>query len=306
MTKRRRAPTHDRMRATHPHLPFLVTALAVALFSLMDALMKHASIAIGAYSAMLIRSLIGSAIMIPVWRLGRTGWPRAEVLRIHALRGVVSCGMALLFFHALTLLPLAEAIALSFIAPLIALYLAAALLGERIGGKAVIASVLGLAGVALISIARFEDGLPDRQSAEGILTVLFSACLYAWNLVLQRRIAQLAAPAEVALSQHGIAALLLLLAAPWQARMPGVAEFGVLALAAALATVSLLLMAWSYARAQAQALVPVEYSGFLWAVLFGWLFFAETVAPPTVFGGVLIVIGCLIAAPRREPEQVAV
>lgn len=306
MTPGRCAPTHGAMRGAHPHLPFLVTALAVALFSLMDALMKHASIAIGAYSAMLIRSLIGTAIMIPIWRFGRTGWPRGEKLRIHVLRALVSCGMALLFFHALVLLPMAEAIALSFIAPLIALYLAAALLGERIGRKAVIASLLGLAGVALISVARFQSGLPDRQSAEGILAVLISACLYAWNLVLQRRIAQLAAPAEVALSQHGIAALLLLLAAPWYARMPDWGEFGVLAMAAILATVSLLLMAWAYARAQAQVLVPVEYSGFLWAVLFGWLFFAETVALPTVLGGALIVIGCLIAAPRREPEQVAV
>ena len=63
------------MRGIRPDMPFLVTAAAVALFSLMDALMKHAAIAIGAYSALLIRSLIGSAIMLPLWRKGGTGWP---------------------------------------------------------------------------------------------------------------------------------------------------------------------------------------------------------------------------------------
>lgn len=294
------------MRGIRPDMPFLVTAAAVALFSLMDALMKHAAIAIGAYSALLIRSLIGSAIMLPLWRKGGTGWPPAATLRIHVLRAMVSCGMAFLFFHALVLLPMAEAIALSFIAPLLALYLAAALLGERIGRKAVGASLLGLAGVLVITVARFETAMPDRQSAEGVLAVLASAGLYAWNLVLQRRVAQLAPPADVALSQHAIAALLLLVLAPWHARMPGMAELGLLTLAALLATAALLLMAWAYARAEAQILVPVEYTGFLWAALFGWLFFAEKVAVPTLVGGALIVVGCLVAAPRRTPEQLAV
>ena len=293
------------MRPAPVPAPCLVAALAVALFSLMDALMKHASIAIGAYSALLIRSLIGTLVMLPVWRLGQAPWPHGDRLRFHVLRAVISCAMALLFFHALVLLPLAEAIALSFIAPLIALYLAAAVLGERIGPKAVIASLLGVAGVILITIGRFEHGMPDRQSIEGIAAVLVSACLYAWNLILQRRIAQMANPAEIALSQHAITAILLLLAAPWFARMPGWGELGILGLAAILATISLLLMAWAYARAQAQVLVPVEYTGFLWAVLFGWLFFAETVAIPTIFGGLLIVVGGLVAAPRREPEQMA-
>ena len=294
------------MRGPRPDMPFLVTAAAVALFSLMDALMKHASIMIGTYSALLIRSLIGTAIMLPLWRRGGTAWPPPATLRIHVLRAVVSCSMAFLFFHALVLLPMAEAIALSFIAPLIALYLAAALLGERIGGKAVAASLLGLAGVLVITAGRFEAGLPDRQSAEGIVAVLASAGLYAWNLVLQRRIAQLAPPADVALSQHAIAALILLALAPWHARAPDWPELGVLTLAALLATAALLLMAWAYARAEAQVLVPVEYTGFLWAALFGWLFFAERVAIPTLVGGILIVVGCLVAAPRRMPEQLAV
>lgn len=286
-------------------MPVLVAAAGIALFSLMDALMKHASIAIGAYSALLIRSLIGVLIMLPVYRAGRHTLPRGERLRIHLLRGVVSSAMALLFFHALTLLPMAEAIALSFIAPLIALYLAAVTLGERIAPATLLASILGLAGVAVISVSRFHRGIGQEQSLEGIVSVLISAVLYAWNLVLQRRVAQIAPPSEVALSQHVVAALLLLTAAPWLARMPHWQEWGVLVLAALFATVSLMLLAWAYARAETHILVPMEYSGFLWAALFGWLFFAEKLTLPTLLGGVLIVIGCLIAAPRRDREHFA-
>ena len=59
-------------------------------------------------------------------------------------------------------------------------------------------------------------------------------------------------------------------------------------------------IAWAYARAEAQVLVPVEYTGFVWAALFGWLFFREAVTLPTIVGVVLIVIACWIAAPRAK------
>ncbi len=71
--------------------------------------------------------------------------------------------------------------------------------------------------------------------------------------------------------------------------------------AAALAVTSLLLLSWAYARAQAQILATTEYTGFLWAMLFGWMFFDEAVTWPTIAGAVLIVIGCLIVA-RKTPQ----
>lgn len=288
----------------HRIFPFLATALAVALFALMDALMKGASIALGAYSALLCRSLIGTAVMLPIWKLAGGGTPSPMRLRIHALRGAVTCGMALLFFYSLVRLPIAEAIALSFIAPLIALYLAAFLLGERIGRRAVFASLLGFAGVLLIGLARFERGALGAEEAKGVAAVLASACLFAWNLVLQRRIAQLSRPQEVALAQNMVVAALLLLPAPWLAVWPRWAELAPIGAAALLATISLLLLSWAYARAETQALVPVEYSGFLWAALFGWLFFAERIGQATLSGTFLIIAGCWVAAPRRT-EQTA-
>ena len=284
-------------------LPFLVTAAAIGLFSLMDALMKGASMAIGAYSALCLRSLIGTLIMLPVWHFSGHGLSGAAALRIHVLRACVGCAMALLFFHGLTILPLAEAIALSFVAPLLALYMAALLLKERIARRAVGASLLGLAGIIIITLARLDRSSFDPDSVKGIVAVLGSAGLYAWNLVLQRQIAQLAPPQEVALAQHGLSGLILLAFAPWYLVMPQPAMLGWIAAAAVLATISLMALAWAYARAEAQVLVPVEYSGFLWAILFGWLFFAERASMPTLAGAALIVLGCWIAAPRTRPEE---
>ena len=59
-------------------------------------------------------------------------------------------------------------------------------------------------------------------------------------------------------------------------------------------------LAWAYARAETQALVPLEYTGFLWAAWIGWQFFGEQVQLSTLAGAVLIVIGSWIATPRRR------
>ena len=70
-----------------------------------------------------------------------------------------------------------------------------------------------------------------------------------------------------------------------------------------LSTASLLLLSWAYARAEASYLAATEYTSFLWAMLLGWLVFAETVSPFTLAGAALIVAGCILAA--RRPEDVS-
>ena len=65
----------------------------------------------------------------------------------------------------------------------------------------------------------------------------------------------------------------------------------------------MLLLSWAYARAEAQILIPVEYTAFVWAAFFGWLFFAEPVTWPVLLGTALIVGGSLIAA-RTKPVPV--
>lgn len=290
------------MNRHHPMMPFLATLAGVAMLSLMDALMKGASLAIGAYSASLLRSATGLAIIAPVWLACGGRWPQHSVLRLHLLRGTVSAFMALSFFFSLTRLPIAEAIAISFIAPLIALYLAAALLGEKIRREAILASVLGFAGTIIIIFGKLGREQSDPDMWIGLAALLFSALLYAWNFILIRQQSQVASPIEVATFHSGVSAVILGLAAPFLLILPGGEAALHIALSALLTVVAAMALAWAYARAETQSLVPVEYSGFLWASLFGMLFFRESVALPTIAGTALIVLGCWIAA-RAPTEQ---
>lgn len=277
-------------------LAFLVACLGIALFCVMDTLMKGLVIAIGVYNALFWRSLLGSGASGILFAATRTAWPPAPLIRLHLQRGTVIAGMALLWFWALEFLPLAEAVALSFIAPLIALYLAAVLLKERISGAAIIASLLGLAGVIIMIGARIGAEQPDVNGLWGAAAVFGSAILYAYNLILARRQALLAKPPEIALFMNGTMTLIFGLAAPWLAVPPDAVHWPALLFSAGIALISLLLLSWAYARAEAQVLIPVEYTGFVWLALLGWIAFGEVLTWPVIVGTVLIVTGSLIAA----------
>ncbi len=286
------------MRDSQSLMPFAATVAGIAIFSAMDAAMKGAAIASGVYTATLLRSVFGVILTLPIWIIAGRHLAGRAALRVHIQRACVTSAMAPLFFFGLVRVPMAEAIALSFIAPLIALYFAAVLLEETIRPDTVLASLMGIAGVAVIGAARVGSGNYSPDAVWGIAAILASAVLYALNLVLQRKQALLASPTEIALAQNVFMSLILATAAPWLQVWPETAALTEIWVAAGLATVALLLLSWGYARAEAQSLMPIEYTAFLWAALLGWLRFGEELDLPTLLGAALIVIGCLIVSRR--------
>lgn len=295
------ATTMARLLPPGPLLaPFAMALAGVAMMSAMDAFMKGAALAIGAFSAALLRAAIATGIAAPLWLARRKHWPDAATLKLHLLRGVCSAFMGLTFFYALTKLPIAETIAISFVAPLIALYLAAILLGEQVTRRAIGASLISFAGALVIVGARLGQGEMDGDAMLGFASILVSTVLYALNFIIIRQQSQRAGPLEVAAFHGGVSMVVLGIAAPWffvappAAIQPNLLAAGLLTVGGAMA------IAWAYARAEAQALLPVEYSGFVWAALFGWLFFAETVGIGTLAGVALIVIGTWIAATKAR------
>lgn len=285
-----------------PAIPFTIAIFGIATFAGMDALMKGLAIELGAYNALLWRTSIALMIATVLFLWNRQRWPAGSILRLHVWRGAVTALTAFLFFWGLVYVPLAEAIGLSFIAPLIALYLAAVLLKEKIGDKAIVASVIALAGALVIVGGKFGGGYSD-DIGKGIVAIFLSAILYAYNLILQRRQALIASPVEIAFFQNATVIALYLCFAPFLAVTPQIELLPGLAGAAALGIMSLLLLSWAYARAEAKILIPVEYTAFVWAALLGWLVFAEEVTTATLAGTALIVAGCLVAA-RQQPDRV--
>ena len=284
-----------------PAIPFAVACLGIAFFSTMDGVMKGISLEIGAYNALLWRTIVATIMMTIIAGIKGQRWPSKAAWRLHLWRGSVASVMAFTFFWGIARVPLAEGIALSFISPIIALYLASVLLGETIHRSAIIASVLGFGGVVIIASGRIGGDFSE-DALWGIGAILVSAVFYAGNLVLMRMQAKVAEPIEIALAQNVIVASILFCFAPFFAVVPNINILPAISLAAVLTIASLLLLGWAYARAQAQHLIPVEYTAFIWAAIIGYLMFDEAVTLTTIAGTTLIVAGCAIAARTKVPS----
>jgi len=280
---------------------FLVGVLGIALFSGMDAVMKGLVLAIGTLATMFWRNLIGIGLSGLLYLRRPAPWPTRSTMKIHLARGVLSTAMGFLFFWGLGRVPLAQAVALAFIAPLIALYLASVLLKEEIGTRTVSASLIAFAGVLVIFYGQAQADL-GREALIGSVAILMSAALYALNIIIMRRQALVADPLEITFFQSIIVTATLGALIPFAGvDVPGAAQWPWLIFASTLAVTSMLLLSWAYARAEANYLATTEYTAFLWAILFGWLFFDEHVSPFTLSGAMLIVAGCVLAA--RKPQE---
>lgn len=287
--------------APSPLVPVLICTLSIFLLSAMDAVMKGLVLAVGVYNTVLWRSAFATLAAGAAWSTGDRSLPTRKVLTLHIERAAVIGIVLIVFFWGLARLPLAEAIALSFIAPLIALFLAALLLGERIRRQAIWASLAGIVGVAIVMAGQFGHASYGKEAMLGTVAVLVSTIFYAYNLILARRQALVAKPVEISFFQNLALAMMLGLAAPWLARMLPADMWLPIAAATALSLSGQMLMSWAYARAEAQYLIPTEYTAFVWAIALGWFFFNEPVIWTTLAGGTLIIAGCVVAA-RSSPK----
>lgn len=287
----------------HPVKAFAAALAAVGVLSIMDAAMKGLVIALGIVAVSVWRAAANFVLCSALYLPRRLPWPTRRTLRIHVIRSIDITVMAVLFFWAIARVPLAQSIALTFIAPLLALLLAAVFLGERVGRRSLAGSAIAFAGVVVIVVGQATSKL-GPEVLIGSAAIIGSALCYAVNIVLMRHQALAAKPLEINFFQS-LTVLIL-----WSAALPLVGvpawphgHVGWILVASLLSTAGGLFFSWAYARAEASYLSVTEYSAFIWASALGWLVFRERVSLYTVAGAALIVGGCLIAARRRTSDE---
>lgn len=275
--------------------PALVLVLAISAGAAMDATIKYLAQTNHVLIVTLGRYVFGTVFSLIIWR--HAGAPRidAEMWRAHGLRGFVIAGCATTFFWALTVLPLAEAVTLSFIYPLIVPFVAWLALGERVRWQSMIAAALGFGGVIVAT-----QGAPpveeSPQHALGVVAVLVSAGLFSIAMVLLRARAQTDGAPIVGLMTSLVPAVIVAGPAIAFATPPRWADWPLFFLMGAFAAVFMYLMAQAYARAQAQQLAPIHYVELVWATLFGYVIFHEMPRTEVFAGAALIIAACLYTA----------
>ncbi|HKQ94513.1 MAG TPA: DMT family transporter [Aestuariivirgaceae bacterium] len=296
--------------------------LGVAVFSIQDAVIKAVSGSYPVTEAVAIRSLVGLPIMLALVHyqtgVGSILSPRSPML---ILRAAVMLLSYLTFYLAFPALPLADAVALWFMVPLIVTALAGPVLGERVPLKAWLAVGVGLLGVVIM----LQPGTGLFKPAA--LLSLFAAFFYSAAMLMARRmggtegasvmafyqnLAFLLGPTLLAGAFHAAGiegasnASLDFLVRPWV--MPPLGDLVLMGSCGFVAAAGMSLLTAAYRAAEAHVITPFEYTGLVWTPLWGYVFWHEVPATTTVIGASLIVGAGLWAlmAGRPADEQITV
>jgi len=250
---------------------------------------RQATRELDVFQIMEVRSLIGLLLLAPL--VHAAGGLRAmHTTRplLHVARNVVHYGAQYAWLYALTLIPLAQLVALEFTMPIWTLLLAAAFLGEPLHRWKAAAVALGLAGVVLI-VQPTQAGVSPGQ-----LIALAAAVGFAVSVILVKLLTHNEDATKIMFWMLVVQSVLGLWPALATWRWPSPAVWGWLFVIAFCGTFSHYCMARAMRHAQATVLVPMDFLRVPLTALAGWAVYAERIDLLMVLGTVLILAGNLL------------
>ncbi|MEO1987715.1 MAG: DMT family transporter [Martelella sp.] len=277
---------------------------AVALLSGVDALAKSLGMALSSFQVVFLRYAVSALFLALFVLVFVRRWPRRGFMKAHMLRGFLAAVTASLFFYGLAGMPLLMALALAMTAPIYMAMLGALVFGERPGRFVLIALVLAVSGSALIVAAKGSGFAGPPVTLPVIAAGLAAPLAYAFTAIAMKKSSADDHPVTLSLMQTAFAALFCLPMAVVLWQTPAAAltwQIGLIGLCGALGFICLIS---ALARIPASLYAVIDYSALVWAGFYGFAFFGEIPAWPTLIGGALIVIACVLTArDQRRPEE---
>jgi drug/metabolite transporter (DMT)-like permease len=282
----------------------LLQLVALALFVAMDALLKVMVATYPVPQLMFVRFVAHTLVVVVALHLltGSVPWrsraPWLQTVRSATL-AVANAALSVALIH----VPLADATAVMFAAPVLTVALAALWLGERVSGRRWAGVVIGLFGVMVALRPPFLTGEPLHWAM--LLPLVTAAGNSAYQL-LTRRLATVDDPRTTFVHTSLAACALTGLAQPFVWQTPAAADLPWMLLLGVLGAASHSILVLAFARAPASILAPMSYTQLVWAGLAGVLVFGDWPDGWTLLGaGVIAAGGVLVALPERRGKAPA-
>ncbi len=281
-------PTHASLLGIYLKLASLV------LFCTMDAMVKALGSTYDAFQLMLFRSAIAMApVAVIIWRAGGLRSVRPNRPWLQAVRIIVAFGSTLGFFYVFPRMPLVDAYAISYAAPLFMVALSVPMLGEPVGWRRWTAVVVGFLGV----LAMLDPWGMDIHLMS--LIVLGATFCYSLSTVMLRLLSRHDSDVVALfwLSLATSAASLVGAVPAWV--WPTAIDWAWLVTMGLLGGIAQILNTRAWRLAPAAILAPFDYASIVLAVLFGYLWFREEPSW-TVWLGLPLVMGSGLYILHRE------
>lgn len=270
--------------------------LGVLLLTIMDVVAKHLMATYSVTQTIFIRQTLALPVLFLVLlQDGGLGALRLAQHRMQLMRGVLNFATGFTFFSAISVMPIANVLAIAFTAPLVVVLLSMPMLGEPVGRAAGISILLGFLGVLIV--VRPDQGVLEPMA----IMALISAVTYAVSIVMLRRLGARDTATVSAIYASGMSMLLAALFAldgSWL--WPTAVDWPIFILAAMLGTFGTLAVAAAFRLAPAATLAPIDYTALIWAAGLGWVIFGDVPGASLLIGAALIILGGLVLA--RKPR----
>jgi drug/metabolite transporter (DMT)-like permease len=285
-------------RADRPFRGIALILASTVFLGASDVTAKYLSATLPSIEIAWIRFLVFSLIMVPAMLPGsplfalRTGRPGLQVMR-----GIVLLSSSLFFISGLRFLPIAEASATGFVAPLFVTALSIVFLRESVGVRRWLATAVGLIGVLII----LRPGSSAFHPAAFFPIV--SALAWACTLIMTRMLSgrEHAITTMAYSSIVGVCVISALVPFVWVAPTWHDILFGIFIGVASTAGQWIVVLAFRYA--DASVLAPFSYTQLLWVSILGFVIFGEVPDVWTVTGAAFIVASGLYTAHRERVRR---
>ncbi len=251
-------------------------------FVVMTALVKSLGTSMNSIQAAFLRYVLGLVFLLPAMRSIMATHLTPRLLTLFGLRGIVHAVAVMLWFFAMTQIPLAEVTAMNYMTPVYVTLGAALFLGEKLAFRRIAAILVALVGVLIILRPGF------REVSSGHLAMLGTALTLGGSYLLAKILVRDVPPAVVVahLSIWVTIALIPFAIAVWT--QPSLRDIGVLFLVASFATAGHYFMTLALQAAPVAVTQPVTFLQLIWATILGAAVFHESVDVWVVAGGTLI------------------
>ena len=270
--------------------------LAAASFAALTTVIREVSGSMHPFELAFFRNLFGLLFMLP-W-LFKSGFKvlKTERLPMHVFRSSIGLVAMLSWFVAVSMMPIAEATALSFTTPLFATVGAALFLGETVRVRRWAATVAGLIGaLVIVRPAGIDIGLGAG------LVLLASACMSMAALSI-KSLSRTETPSMIVLFTGLIMTPMSLVPALFNWTTPQPVDYLWFVALGLFATIGQIALARAFASADVSAVLPFDFSRLIFAAILGYLFFAESPDIWTWLGAAIIFSAALYTA-HRESRQ---
>jgi drug/metabolite transporter (DMT)-like permease len=292
----------DLNTSSHPLLGIGLKVAATFAFTLMAAIARHLGEAIPVGQMVFFRSAFAFLPILAFMALGGHGVATLATRHplLHARRALTGVLAMFTYFGALIFLPLADVTAISFASPLIVVALAAVLLGETVRLYRWSAVAIGFVGVIIMVSPHLGQGFAQDSAAIGIGLAVANALLVAFTMIFIRMMTGTESALAITFYFQLTCTIVSALTLPFAWATPTYEQLLLLVLLGILGGVGQLFMTNGYRFAQASTLANFDYVAMIWAILFGWLFFAELPAGAVYVGAAFVIASGLTIAWRER------